>query len=360
MNEFMNLEVPRKSLIDLSWQVPEETYRANPAISYSTLSTYARGGHKVIPNLFDKKESAALRFGGLVDTLLTEPESIDDKYFFADFPNITDTIQKIVRTAYELFGEQHRSLDSIPFDSMLNIVNFHEYYTNWKPETRVKDVIKKGGEYYQLLFLAGDKPVISSEEKERAELCVSTLRTHPYTKDMFEMNPFEEDIEKHFQLKFLLEESESPLLKGLGDIRCMFDLIIVDHKNKVIKPCDLKTTGKDESSFEESFLTWRYDIQATMYSYILQTIVSKDDYYKNFKIDPFSFIVINKVNLTPLIWVYKDNLTIKNKVDKLTKMEYKSWLELLTELKWYLDSQKYEYPREAYENNGILTIENLV
>lgn len=360
MNEFENLNPLKKSIVDLSWQVDEPTYRANAAISYSTLSTYARGGHKIIPNLFDKKESAALRFGGLVDTLLTEPEAIQSKYFFADFPNITDTIQKIVKTAYEMFGNQYRSLDTIPFNDLLSVINYHEYYTNWKPETRVNDIVKKGSEYYQLLFLAEDRPVITSEEKEKAELCVSTLRTHPYTKDMFDINPFEEDIEKHFQLKFILKEADSPILTGLGNIRCMFDLIIVDHKNKIIKPCDLKTTGKDESSFEESFLMWRYDIQATMYSYILKTVLSKDPYYKEFTIDPFSFIVINKVNLAPIIWVYKDNLTIKNKVDKVTNTTYKSWLELLTELKWYLDTQKYAYPKEAYENKGVLTIENLI
>lgn len=350
----------RKSLIDLSWQVDEPTYRANPAISYSTISTYARGGHKVIPNLFDKKEGAALRFGGLVDTMLTEPEEIKDKYFFADFPSVTDTIQKIVKSIYGLFGENYRSLDLVPFDGMLNAINYHEYYTNWKPETRVNDIIKKGNEYYQILFLAGDKPIISSEEKANAEACVSTLRTHPFTKEMFDINPFEDEIEKHFQLKFLLQESDHRLLEGLGPIRCMFDLIIVDHKNKIIKPCDLKTTGKDESSFEESFLTWRYDLQATMYSFILYSIIQKDPYFKDFKVEPFSFIVINKVNLAPMIWVYKDNLTIKNKVDKVSNTLYKNWWNLLQELKWYLNTQKYEYPKEAYENNGVLMIENLI
>ena len=64
--------------------------------------------------------------------------------------------------------------------------------------------------------------------------------------------------------------------------------------------------------------------------------------------------MINKVNLAPMIWVYKDNLTIKNKVDKVSNTLYKNWWNLLQELKWYLNTQKYEYPKEAYENNGVL------
>lgn len=350
----------RKSLIELSWQVDEPTYRANPAISYSTLSTYARGGHKIIPHLFDKKEGAALRFGGLVDTLLTEPDMVKEKYFFADFPNVTDTIQKIVKDSFSLFGETFRSLDIIPFNDLLTVINFNEYYSNWKPETRVNDVIKRGNEYYQLLFLAGDKPIINTEEKMKADACISALRTHSYTKNMFDINPFDMDIEKFFQLKFKLTPAQSELLGELGDIRCMFDLIIVDHAKKLIHPIDLKTTGKDESVFKESFLMWRYDIQATMYSYILKTIISLDNYYKEFTVEPFSFIVINKTNLTPLIWVYENSQTIQDRVDKSTGMIYKSWLTLLTELRWYLDTQKYEYPKEAYESNGVLLIDNLI
>ena len=38
-----------KSIKELSWQVDEETYRANPAISYSALATYAREGHRCVP-----------------------------------------------------------------------------------------------------------------------------------------------------------------------------------------------------------------------------------------------------------------------------------------------------------------------
>jgi hypothetical protein len=345
----------KKSLYDLSWQVDENTYRSNPAISYSALSTFAREGHTKVPTLWEKKDSEALRFGGLVDTLLTEPEKVEEKYFVADFPSVSDAVLTIVRDSFAMYGQEHRSLDKIPSEGLLDIINTNKYASNWLPQTRINDIIKKGKEYYDLLFLSGDKMIVSSQDYTTATSCVDTLKTHPYTKNFLSVNPFNEDIEGFYQLKFLLEKDENLV----RPVRCMFDRIIVDHKRKIIIPCDLKTTGKPEYKFDESFLQWRYDLQATLYSYILFKILASDDYYKDFKIYPFMFIVVNRYNLTPLVWKFKDNLTVSDWVSA-DGVKHKGWRTLLQELDWYLKNEKYEYPIEAYANQGVMTLNNLI
>ncbi len=107
----------------------------------------------------------------------------------------------------------------------------------------------------------------------------------------------DDDSEGLNQLKFSLDYNGTL-------IRCMFDRIIVDHYNKTVQPIDLKTTGKAEEKFEDSVLHWNYYIQANMYTYILAHILSSDEYYKDFTILPFKFIVINKFTRTPIIWKY--------------------------------------------------------
>lgn len=345
-----------KSIKELSWQVDEETYRANPAISYSALATYAREGHRCVPTLYDRKESEALRFGSLVDTLLTEPESVDAKFFFADFPSLSEAMLRMVKSAFTLYGSTYRSIDKIPFDHLLGIVNTEGYSSNWKDETRVNDLIKKGKEYYGLLYLSTDKILMSSEDKAKAVACVDTFNTHIFTRYIFEQNPFDTDIEKHFQLKFILEDTEKYSLPS--PIRCMFDLLVVDHINKVVQPYDIKTTGKNESDFAESFIQWNYYLQATMYSYILFKKMKEDNYFKQFTLAPFSFIVINRNNLTPLVWSFSSNLSQTNWVDNNGK-SYKGWRKLLSELSWHLITGKYEYPIEAYHNAGRMKIESL-
>ena len=60
-----------KSLKDIAWNVTEEEYRADPALSYSTLSKFNREGFDNLEHLFDKTESPSLLFGSIVDCLLT-------------------------------------------------------------------------------------------------------------------------------------------------------------------------------------------------------------------------------------------------------------------------------------------------
>ena len=59
----------RKSLYDISWGVSEDTYRADPALSYSTLAKYEREGFNNLEHLFDKVETPSLTFGGNPDYL---------------------------------------------------------------------------------------------------------------------------------------------------------------------------------------------------------------------------------------------------------------------------------------------------
>ena len=50
----------RKSLRDISWQVDEPTYRADPALSYSTLARYEREGFNNLDKLFDSIDTPSL------------------------------------------------------------------------------------------------------------------------------------------------------------------------------------------------------------------------------------------------------------------------------------------------------------
>ena len=63
-----------KSLYDISWKVDEPTYRADPALSYSTLARYEREGFNNLDKLFDRIETPSLVFGSCVDTLITGNE----------------------------------------------------------------------------------------------------------------------------------------------------------------------------------------------------------------------------------------------------------------------------------------------
>lgn len=244
----------RKSLTDISWLVDEPTYRKDPALSYSTLSKYEREGFEHLDTLFEKVESPSLLFGSCVDTLLTDGEkAFDDNYFVSDIPKITPSAEPVVKEIYATFHNSYTNIYDIPDDLLILTLSQAAYKgnTNWGAKAKCDAIRKDGAQYYQTLFMAGNKTIVPQDMYNRVFACVRALKDSPATKMYFAENDPYSDAERFYQLKF----------KGsLGGIeyRCMADLIVVDHKNKIIYPCDLKTSSHREYNFPESFLQWRY------------------------------------------------------------------------------------------------------
>lgn len=211
----------KKNITELSWQVTEAEYRASEAISYSSLSSFAREGAEIIPHLKEKKEAEALRFGSLVDTLMTEPEELEAKFLISDTPRPSDTVAKIIANIWENSDKSTNDITNIKSDTILLYANDANYQTNWKDETRVNKLVAEGQSFFELLGLAGDRTLMSQSDFQRAESCVEQLKTNPYTAKYFYDNPFEtHKVEGVFQAKFKLKfESEGKEY----DIRCMLD-----------------------------------------------------------------------------------------------------------------------------------------
>lgn len=289
----------RKSLYDLSLQVTEQEYRENPALSYSLIAKYERGGFNALPTLFDKVESPSLTFGSAVDAIITGGEDeFNTRFFVADFESVPDNIVKIVASLYNSYKDNYYSLKEIPDEYIIATASLYNYQNNWKPETRAKVIREKGEEYYNILYLAGEKTIINTQTYEDILLAVNTLKESTATKRYFAKNsPFDE-LERFYQLKFTAELNGVPY-------KCMFDELIVDHDSQKILPIDLKTSCKQNSrewNFPEHYVEWNYQIQNRLYVRILQEVIKDDDYFSDFDILPYRDIIICRGSTTPLIW----------------------------------------------------------
>ena len=322
----------KKSLKDISWVCEESEYRADPAYSYSTIAKFDREGFEKLDSLFDKVESPSLLFGSCVDTLLTDgQEAFDARFFVADFPEIQDAVKKIVEELFNSYADTYDDLNNIPDKYIIPMTEVYEYQRNWKPETRAKVIKEKGSEYYNLKYLAGDKTIITSALYVDVISCVVSLKTAESTKWYFEDDdPFDDSIERLYQLKFKGEYEGIPL-------RCMADLIMVDHKNKIIYPCDLKTSYKAEWDFWKSFIEWRYFIQANLYAEIIRQNIEKDEYFKDFKIADYRFIVICNRTRQPLVWEWNKT---KTETDfAINNVQFPNWRGIVKKLDYYLKNR---------------------
>ena len=326
----------RKSLKDLALNISEEEYRADPALSYSRLAQFFRQGPRALISN-EKIDTPALRAGSLVDCLLTCPEEFDDRFYVANIDRFSDSIRKMTE---DLFNPEIEELALIDDATILMILDTYQYQTNWKSQTRIDKIIDLGSDYYTVLKYSTGKTVISLQEFEESRQCVQTLKTHPFTYQIFECN---EDEEIFYQLKFKTE------ILGVN-CRCMFDIIKVNHKNKTVEPLDLKTSGHPEEDFEKSFISWNYWCQSGLYSDMLRKTMMSDKTFVGYDLLPFKFVVINKNNLTPLIWSVGDYGVLQSEIKEKLGVTY---LSLLKDANWHLQNGKFDYSRKSYENNGV-------
>lgn len=319
-----------KELKDISWQVDEATYRADPALSYSTLARFEREGFDKLDHLFDHISTPSLTEGSAVDAIITGGEEEFYNNFTVLDINVTDggidTCKKLI------------SMD-LPFDSFNDIpeaivsqaakeVGFWQG-DKWD-NTRYKQVLKTGNvaEYYNAL-LHSDKTIINSETFQKVMSMVRALRESPATAGYFAEDDALSPVRRYYQLKF------KATFEGVN-YRCMADDILVDYEHKIIYPTDLKTSGKPEWNFEHSFLQWSYVIQSRLYWRIIKANLLKDDYFKDFKLMPYRFIVVNKYTLTPLVWEFPLTDSIGTLVDNEGN-EYRDPFGIGKELQGYLN-----------------------
>jgi hypothetical protein len=287
-------------LTDISWNVSEADYRKDPALSYSTLARFKREGFNNLDKLFKTIESPSLTLGSVVDSLITGGESeFNSRFMVADIPSLEPSIEPIVKAVFSICRDSYTNINDIPDSQIMPIIAQYNYQPRWKPETRIKKVKADGAQFYQTMFIAKDKQILTQDTYNTAFAMVRALKDSPNTHDFFcDNNPFDSK-KRYYQLKF------KTTLDNI-DYRCMADLIIVNYESKTIIPVDLKTSGKPEWDFYKSFIDFDYQIQARLYWRIIRDTLDKDEYFKDFKLMDYKFIVVCKDTLTPLIWNFED------------------------------------------------------
>ena len=345
-----------KSFHDISWLVSEPEYREDTALSYSTLSTYQKEGFNGLSHLFDKKESESLLFGSCVDSIITGGmEEFESRFIVMDIPDVIPSIQKVIKACFDLWGEVANVLPKITDDKLLEVINDCEYQPRWRDINRIKSIRDDGSVYYKALVDACGKQVVTTAMYTDILNCVDKLKNSESTKWYFgdqEIDDF--DIDSHNNIERLYQLKFKTSLDGI-DYRCMADLLVVDHDAKIVYPVDLKTSSHNEWDFFKSFVEWNYQIQARLYWRIIRNIMDQDDYFKDFKLDNYRFIVVNKKTLIPLVWLFEDTQKIGTLSYHSDKIIFKDPFDIGRELRYYLDNPQIVPIGVSIDNDNSLT-----
>lgn len=320
----------QKELPSISWQVDEPTYRADPALSYSTLSRYEREGFNNLDKLFEHISTPSLTQGSMVDVLITG--SVDDfinEFYVANMPALGEKETQVADSLFSKFSSQYISFSIIPDDLVLSSANEFAFQKNWRDDTRVRVLRERCANYYNIKYEAGSRTIVPLDLYNRVMAMVNALHESPATHGYFAQDDEFSPIRRYYQLKFKAR------LKGV-DYRCMADLLVVDYDAKEIIPIDLKTSGHAEWDFQDSFCQWNYMIQARLYWLIIRANLDADPFFKDFTLKNYRFIVVNAYSLTPLVWEFPLTQAKGTLVDGKGN-EYRDPLTIGSELRGYLD-----------------------
>lgn len=318
-----------KSLKDYSLNLPEQEYHDLPYWSYSTIAKYARNGFSAIATLHDKvKPTPEMEFGSLFDSFITKGKKTLDEYIMCDI-----TVPPAEKGVLDVLSSTctYENFDEVPMLDVMNAAETVSYQPKWKPDTRYAH-ISEYAKYYNTVK-SGKKLVPKADWDDAIEM-YRIFREDPYLKTIF-CTKSTKDIEYIYQPQFFTEWATEH--HGTVTIKCMFDLLVVNHKNKTIQPVDLKTSSMPAYDFPEHFVKMRYDIQGDLYTSVLTQVIDSIPEYQDYTILPFLFTDVSRADMVPVTYTYDQTAGLSFTKGEKT-YTYKRWDELLDEIIEYEDS----------------------
>lgn len=343
-----------KSLKDLSLNLTEQEYHDYPAWSYSMIARYAREGFSAVAKIHDKlKQNDAMRFGSLFDAMLTKGNGVRDEFVVMDMA-VPDAERGVL--------DYLATITNVPFievddDTMLKAITAVNYQSRWKYDTQLAHLTPYS-RYYDML--RSGKTIVSREEWDDAVKMVKSVKTDPFLKEHFKINP-NDNKEYIYQAQFKI--TYDPQIAERIELKIMPDMLEVDHNEKTIRPWDIKTSGMPAYDFADHWVKMRYDIQAALYTDVLQMIINKDEDYRDYTILPYYFMDISRIDMVPVTFEYdprsisqSDGLTFSSNG---REFHYKNYRKLLEEILTY-EAQQSVVPSNITVSapNDLLSILN--
>lgn len=318
-----------KSLKDYSLNLSEQEYHEYPAWSYSMIAKYARNGFSAIATLHEKmKPTPEMEFGSLFDSILTKGRKTLDDYAVVDF-NVPETERKVLDALLAKFSVPFQE---ISMNDFLGTADSVSYQMRLKPDTRYQKVAAFSG-YYNTL--RSGKKVVSQKDWDDAVEMARIFRTDPYLKSLFGTKNTDE-VEYIYQPQFVVMYETK--LHGKVKVKCMFDLLVVDHGALTIQPVDLKTSSMPAYDFPEHFVKMRYDIQGDEYSDVLRIVLDSIPEYQDYTILPYLFTDVSRTDMVPVTYTYDQTAGLSfTKGDRT--YTYKRWDDLLDEIITYEETE---------------------
>lgn len=314
-----------KSLRELSLNIPEQDYHDYPAWSYSIIARYARDGFSAMATLHDKVVTTpSMEFGSLFDSMITRGKETLNHYVVFDM-----SVPPAEKGVLDVLASNCTctQFHDISMGEVIATADQVNYQPKWKADTRYSH-ISEYAKYYDVI--KSGKKMVSKADWDDAVEMYKVFRNDEYLKKLFGTKDTD-DVEYIYQAQF----KTTFIVNGKEvEVKMMADLIVVNHTEKTIQIVDLKTSAMPAYDFSQNFIKYRYDLEAEVYTDVVDRIRMDIGGYGDYEILPFLFTDISRIDKVPVTYVYEPAGGFVFTRGEKT-YEYKGWKELLAEILHY-------------------------
>lgn len=302
-------------------------YRQHDALHYSKLAALSKGYGTYV----NKKywvDQFAMNHGNAFECLLTYKQHFDELFYISNEDNYSrgsaKSVIKLVFDTLETYVPLNYSLK----DSLLLAASQEGYGGSWT-EDRIWNSLLKLEVFYEDLWKAKGKTIISRVDYERIQHQVEMVKNHPFTSHIVKSwTGFQ--VPNYFSYNGI---EAKRLYDAVSDTGLY----------------DIKYTNGSVKDFNFSLRKFRYDIQAAWYSY-----------HQDF---PLQFLVVSHVtNEPPLLYTLslKDLTVAFDGISKGTANEFIEDMrvpgikQIINNYNWHLSNPDVDVDRGIFITNGRL------
>lgn len=196
------------------------------------------------------KEKIYFSKGKLMDLLISD-EDISEYFYIEseDYKHPTEVVESIAQEVYDKYALEAT-------DEQIDEIRIrHSYQLRYKPETALKWITETLRPIVEHKVQVGDKTVLTQEEFNVIATMANAILEGPYTKPIMEEYPSKDQVDVY-----------------CDNLKALIDRLQIDHNLKVFRVIDFKSTSEYLEKFMQSIKKYRYDIQISYYTYIVQCL----------------------------------------------------------------------------------------
>lgn len=302
-------------------------YRQHDALHYSKLAALSKGYGTYV----NKKywvDQFAMNHGNAFECLLTYPEHFDTMFYISNEDNYTrGSAKSVIKLVFDTL-ETYVPLDTLK-EPLLLSASQEGYGGSWT-EDRIWNSLLKLEVFYEDLWKAKGKTIISRVDYERIQHQVEMVKNHPFTSHIVKSwTGFQ--VPNYFSYNGI-------------EAKRLYDAVSETGLY------DIKYTNGSVKDFNYSLRKFRYDIQAAWYSY-----------HQDF---PLQFLVVSHVtNEPPLLYtlslkdltVAYEGISKGNATEFIEDMRVPGIKQIINNYNWHLSNPDVDVDRGIFITNGRLT-----